>query len=162
MNTCPRTLAQEVNPSGEDGDSPKGGGRADDDADVVKLEALAGVDAPDLVYGRRTHDPKAAILREVPLPGKIVGGENNVHRRRIPLARPIPAIVRHQPRASARRPFALPDPSVELLRRGGDGERIILHRRVGRFSDAQELVDKGELAFGAVAAEFGREVAGVG
>ena len=35
---------------------------ANDDTDVLAFEALAGVDAADLVDGFRLHDPAAAVL----------------------------------------------------------------------------------------------------
>lgn len=41
--------------------------RPDDDADVVDLQALAGMDAADLFDGVLGDDPEAAVLVEVPL-----------------------------------------------------------------------------------------------
>ena len=66
---------------------------AHDDADVVYLEALAGVDAADLLNGGGADDPEHAVLGEVPLFGEVVFGEDDVVCFSIRFGVPGPAVA---------------------------------------------------------------------
>src|SRR5690606_33120919 len=74
--------------------------RADQHAHVVELEALAGVDAADLVDRLRMREPAAPVLREVPAHAEVVLGQLDVPRARVLLAPPVPAVARHHARAA--------------------------------------------------------------
>lgn len=63
------------------------------DADVVDLEALAGVDAADLLNGSRADDPEHAVLGEVPLLGEVVLWEDNIVCFSIRFGVPGPAVA---------------------------------------------------------------------
>jgi len=66
---------------------------AHNDADVVYLEALAGVDAADLLNGSRADDPEHAVLGEVPLLGEVVFGEDNIDGFFVGFGVPGPAVA---------------------------------------------------------------------
>ena len=66
---------------------------AHNDADVVYLESLAGMDAADLLNGSRADDPKHAVLGEVPLFGEVVFGEDDVVCFSIRFGVPGPAVA---------------------------------------------------------------------
>ena len=66
---------------------------AHDDADVVYLEALAGVDAADLLNGSRADDPEHAVLGEVPLLGEVVFCKDNIVCFSICFGVPGPAVA---------------------------------------------------------------------
>ena len=66
---------------------------AHDDADVVYLEALAGVDAADLLNGSRADNPKHAVLGEVPLLGEVVFWKDDIVCFSIRFGVPGPAVA---------------------------------------------------------------------
>ena len=66
---------------------------AHDDADVVYLEALAGVNAADLLNGGGADDPEHTVLGEVPLLGEVVFGEDDVVCFSIRFGVPGPAVA---------------------------------------------------------------------
>lgn len=68
---------------------------AHDDADVVYLEALAGVDAANLLNGGGADDPEHAVLGEVPLLGEVVFWEDDVVGFFVGFGVPGPAIAGH-------------------------------------------------------------------
>ena len=66
---------------------------AHDDADVVYLEALAGVNAADLLNGGGADDPEHAVLGEVPLLGEVVFWEDDIVGFSICFGVPGPAVA---------------------------------------------------------------------
>ncbi len=130
--------------------------RADDDADVVDLQALAGMDAADLFDGVLGDDPEAAVLVEVPL--ALVVADDDVLLPGILLAAPRPAVAGH-------------DAGLVVLVPGGDGgvqglggvedlEFVLVgvELLVGGRADVEHVVEPGEVAVRAIAAELRGEV----
>lgn len=126
--------------------------RADDDADVVDLQALAGMDAADLFDGVLGDDPETAVLVEVPL--ALVVADDDVLLPGILLAAPRPAVAGH-------------DAGLVVLVPGGDGGvqglggvedlEVVLagvELLVGGRADVEHVVEPGEVAVRAIAAEL--------
>src|SRR5690606_13534497 len=129
--------------------------RTDDHADVVQFQALAGVDAADLFDRVRGDDPEAAVLVEVPLGAVAVFGDLDVPGLRVLPAVPVPAVAGDHAGLVVGL-VLLPDQLVQLHRGVDDAEVEGIAVEVGicRLADAKEVVQPGDVAVRAGAAEL--------
>ena len=133
--------------------------RTHDHAHVVQFQALAGVDAANLVDGILGNDPGAAVFGQVPAHEEVVLGKCYVAGRGILLADPVPAIAGHQAGfvclVVCR--VLIQDEGPEL--RGGVNYAEIKFFRgkpdIGRFFYLEGVFKPGQVAVRSVAPELG-------
>src|SRR5690606_24575863 len=128
----------------------------DDHADVVDLQALAGMDAADLVDGFLGDDPKAPVLAEVPLPTVVTN--HDVVGEWILLAAPGPAVPRHDTRLVL--VVAHLDRGMQRLGRIEYAEIILagIEPIIGGRPDIEHVVQPREIAIRPAATKLGSQV----
>ena len=128
---------------------------AEDDADVIDLESLAGVDATDLMHGGLFKDPQHAIFAEVPACLEAFIREIEVVGLRIFFTDPLLCIAcNHAGFIVGAITFV--DQVAEFAGAGTDFELEVdpFECGVGGFVDAERMVNPREITIRAVAAEL--------
>src|SRR5664280_745728 len=134
--------------------------RADDDADVVELEALTRVNAAHLFHRLLAYDPEASVLSEVPASSVVVFLDDDVVGRWITPAVPFPAIARHHARAIAAS-ILVSNQVMQLFRRVQNAKVELVGAQpfVGCRAYVQRVVDPREVPVRAIASELRDELA---
>src|SRR6185312_2362308 len=108
-----------------------------DHPNVIRLQALAGVNTPDFVCGLRRHHPQAAVFRQIPPHREMMLGNYDVFSCRVLLTSPIPAVPGHHTRLVAGL-VSLHDFAAQLLGRAEYSKIELggIQRVVGGWTDS--------------------------